>query len=201
MTRRADEVSIRTTGQELSGECMPCRLTLDACYPMLHNSVGPPDGALKYGSGFKPVNPAIYRANALEHPQFRVSIERQPPSSAFFHQGELRKFPIPVGAILPNDLWEVRYKFNNFLMVNSLEFDRRQCQRVKRPSNLPIMADGRCGYDWCIYISARGDITGGWDNCPLEGFDKFVFKPDPDAVRLQDWGQQPFFEVVPRTSK
>lgn len=171
-------------------------LLLVGCFPMLHDAGGLPDAALKFGSGVKPVDPAIYSAKSSQFPIYRVASIRRPPTSALLVGGILREFHLPDDVIFPDDTWEVRYKFNDFLMVNSLEFDRRQCQRVKRPSNLPSMADGRCGYDWCIYISTRGYVTGGWDNCPMPEAKGYIFMPDPDVVRLQDWGPQPFFEVV-----
>ena len=165
---------------------------------MLQTVRGQPDGALKYGSGEKPIDPAIYRVNPGAYPQYRVEFARRPPSSALMVDGTLRTSSRPEGEVLTSDVWEVRYRFRDFLMVNSLDFDRRFCGQVTRPSNLPIMADGRCGYDWCLYISVRGEVTGGWDTCPIEGSGRFVFKPDPDVVRLQDWGPQPFFGVVER---
>ncbi len=174
-------------------------LVLAGCFPMLHTIRGVPDAALKYGSGETPVNLPAYRADPGVYPQFRVASVRRTPNRAMLDNGELRTSSEPAGVVMPGDTWEVRYKFNDFLMVNSLEFDRRFCQRVKRPSNLPIMADGRCGYDWCLYVSIRGEVTGGWDTCPTKGTGRFVFMPDPDVVRLQDWGPQPFFKVIERS--
>ena len=173
-------------------------LIVGGCYPMLETVGVQPDGAQKYGSGEKPIDPAVYRVRSGAYPQYRVESARRPPGSALMVDGTLRTSSRPGGEVLASDVWEVRYKFHDFLMVNSLDFDRRFCGRVTRPSNLPMMDDGRCGYDWCLYISIRGEVTGGWDTCPIEGSGRFVFKPDPDVVSLQDWGPQPFFEVVKR---
>ena len=180
-------------------------LELGGCYSA-YDYVGPPDGALKYGSGFKPVNAATYQVDPVDFPIYRVTSVRLPPRSAFMKDGVLRKFDEPTSAILPTDKWEVRYKFRDFLMVNSLEFDKRVCQELAEQDaalgqrHSRLKADGTCNYGWCIYISAGGSVTGGWDTCTI-GKDKIIFKPDPDAVKLQDWGPQPFFEVIPRTMR
>ncbi|MEO8132824.1 MAG: hypothetical protein ABI831_02435 [Betaproteobacteria bacterium] len=174
-------------------------LILSSCFPMLHEiSAGQPDGALKYGSGPVPVNPDMYRVRVEDYPIYQVNSIRKPPTHSFMDNGILRTFDAPVGPILPGDHWVVRYKFRDYLMVNSLEFDQRQCDDMKKRGwGVRPRADGSCNYDWCLYIATSGTVTGGWDTCTLGG-NKIVFKPDPDAVRLQDWGPQPFFQVVER---
>jgi hypothetical protein len=170
---------------------------LCGCYSE-YDYTGPPDAAIKYGSGPAPVNPALYRVNADDFPRYRVSSVRQPPRAGTVLRGVLREFPEPLAAVLPSDIWKVRYKFKDFLAVNSFEFDHRECL-AEHPggSKRRMKPDGTCQYDWCLYISVNGTVTGGWDNCTL-GYDRIMFKPDPAAVQLQNWGAQPFFEVIPR---
>jgi len=160
------------------------------CYS-LYDYVGPSDGAYKHGSGPTPVNPGEYQVDGDLFPEYRVTTTRQPPPFALMDKGVLRIFREPTNPILPTDSWKVRYRFKNFLLVNSIEFDRREC---RDHSTIPLKKDGTCNYDWCLYISEGGSVTGGWGHC-TPGGDKRVFSPDPDVVRLQDWGQQPFFSI------
>jgi len=165
----------------------------------MHDYVGVPEAALKYGSGPEPVESSAYRVSADDFPRYRVASTLFPPKSAVIVRGELHPLDRPFAPILPTDIWEVRYKFKEYLLVNSLEFDRRDCREGIRHGAPPtINANGTCTFDWCLYISISGEVTGGWDHCVPGG--KKIFRPDPELVQKQDWGPQPFFEVIPRTS-
>lgn len=155
-----------------------------------------PEAAYRFGSGAVPIDPRPYRVNAGEFPTYRVSVTRQPPPRAFFMEGKLRTLMRPIGPVLPGDSWNVRFKFNNWLMVHSTEFDRRECTAMSGLGlKVKIGPDGTCGIDWCLYITEEGDVTGGWDNNCRPGDEPRIFIPDPEAVRRQDWGPPPFFDV------
>src|SRR4051812_40715470 len=86
------------------------------------------DAAFTHGSGQIPVDARRYRVHSQDYPTYRVSEPRQAPTEAFMYGGVLKSFPMaPQAQMLPSDNWNVVYRFGDFLLIYSVEFNQREC--------------------------------------------------------------------------
>lgn len=158
----------------------------------------PPPGAVLYGSGPVPLNPDQFKVDPDKYPAY-VAIEKlKPPTTQMCWPGGC--LTLEMAEILPTDVWKVTHVFRGKYMIESTQFENKQCNLNLGPSILGTRQNPAGGgttwlsrtcqraYDYVIYITPDGQVAGGWELLPgpgkiLEARNTYL-SPSPEKTAL-----------------
>ncbi len=140
-------------------------VSLCGCYGMAHYKK-PPDAALTDGTGAEPVKPDKFEVRPEQYPFFNVAAELKPPLPFPGSHTEMVE-------ILKEDKWQVTHVIGSRYIIQSKEYNERQCRYLDRlgvGSAGFVNLFGTClrDYDYGIYITPDGKINGGWELLPSD---------------------------------
>ena len=122
------------------------------------------------GSSGKAVNPDQFRVDSDDYPDFRVPARTVPPDAeTYWIAGAERLSMTP---ILPSDRWKTTHVYRGFLIVQSEEYNERQCRYLdeidQNPAGGGVNVFGVClqAFEYGIYLNDNGEIVGGWEVLP-----------------------------------
>lgn len=124
-----------------------------------------PDGASEYGSGSGPVNSSRFEVRSDKYPFYAVESVLMPPEAEYC--SKLRCAEVPQVPILPSDKWKVTHVFRGRYLIQSDEYNERQCRLLASEggyggySQLGRFCSPR--HFFAIYISPEGSVSGGWE--------------------------------------
>jgi len=126
-----------------------------------------PTGVVEGGNGSEPINPDKFRVDTSRYPAFRIENDINPPDSDECSYGKCVKLPhVP---ILRGDKWQVTHVFKDRYIIESESYSKRQCNYLAKKKVWGF--GGMLGYctgvyDFGIYITADGIVSGGWALLP-----------------------------------
>lgn len=104
-----------------------------------------------------------YAVTLGQYPAFRMPQLFQPPA---YLLSERRPDLNAVPPIQADDIWQVRFKVQEALLIYSETYQTRYCELLSRvPTSGYRFRDGRCVawlYSIHVWIDASGKVMGGW---------------------------------------
>lgn len=134
----------------------------------------PPPGVVQYGSGKVPVDPDDYAVNPGKYPAYRAKQDFDSPSAkncwANFVGSKRGCSLLPQTKILRSDVWHVTHVVDGRYLIESDAYNERECRFLSKRGYHAgfINIFGSClrEYNFAIYVSAEGDVSGGWELLP-----------------------------------
>jgi hypothetical protein len=138
--------------------------------------MSPPPGALTYGSGPVPVNPDKFAVDSKKYPTYKANGTIKPPATQYCWPEGCA--PIEMTNILPTDVWVVTHVFKGLYMIESDEYQNRQCrfklvsagmgakQNVDGGGMTSFSKTCTSAHLFAIYVDTTGKISGGWELLP-----------------------------------
>lgn len=160
-------------------------------------SVGP-ESSIVGQTEWRSIDFEKFKVEPRGYPRFQAKQSILPPNF---------QLSIPMAEITVKDLWEVRYRLNDYYLIFSETYNNRQCHLLlEKRKSMGIVHQspftGKCSsrYLYCIVVDLKGNVTKGLE---------LVHNPDvlgsvsarqqsfkPLDREMGDWGIQPLFEVV-----
>lgn len=134
----------------------------------------PPPGVVQYGTGKVPVDPDDYAVSPEKYPVYKAQQDFDPPSAqscwANFVGSNRGCSLLPQTKILASDVWHVTHVVDDRYLIESDAYNERECRLLNKKgySAGSVNIFGSClrDYNFAIYISADGDVSGGWELLP-----------------------------------
>jgi len=117
----------------------------------------------------RPVYVDKFKVNSKDYPAFRLAGNSLvPPVSKLCTFGGC--IDIRQTKIEKEDVWHVTHIVNGRYLIQSKEYNERQCRyRAKKGSGYwSVNIFNMClrSYDFAIYITPEGEVSGGWELLP-----------------------------------
>lgn len=151
------------------------------------------------GSDGVAVNPDRYKIDGSQYPIFhtRKSIDA-PAGETYWLAGAEYLAMTP---ILPTDSWRVTHTYKGLLIIQSEEYNDRQCRYLDQIGRNPVGGGvnilGYClqAFEYGIYVDEQGAITGGWELLPgkqkIFSARNMFLSPDEQGTSL--WPEEVIF--------
>jgi len=152
------------------------------------------------GSDGMAVKPDKFKVDSSRHPIFHVSNSLTPPDGETYWISGAEY--VPMTSILPSDTWKVTHIYRDLFIVQSEEYNDRQCRYLdeinRNPAGGGVNIFGSClqAFEYGIYLNEQGEIAGGWELLPGEQkiFSARKMFLAPNDEKTEAWPRRTVFE-------
>lgn len=148
----------------------------------------PTKDQVMFGSGATPIDPDTLQVDSSAYPKFHVLQQLLPPEIRYkLFTYDITVEMVPIDS---SDTWYVTHIFAGRYLIQSDEYNERECRFLaNRHQGGYVNPFGTCkrDYDYAIYVTPSGEITGGWQLLPgsrmggTERYTRLSYAPTQDA--------------------